>query len=309
MDRNRRTSPHNTPLFLLAGQSNMEGMGFNRELPLEIRGRQKGGFIYSPNRVKDHQNPDEYGVWAPLEPGHGYGVRQERRGVILSDRFGPELSFGNTLQRRFPMQPIALFKYAKGGSSLHPATPDDWGHWDVETAERGGENQWSHFCHHYRLAVRRWERASELASYEQRKDRELSAGRPAYADMSAGPLEPSAFIWIQGESDAAYSREIASTYGERLQHLISAVRELTGKPRLPVVLATLSDSGMEGRKPSLPWAETVRRAQADTAYRDPYVRLVAPPEGHGWTDPWHYDSETYIKLGRRIGEVIHLPFS
>lgn len=272
-------------LYILAGQSNMEGRGINSELPQSLKTIQKEVPIYHPNRQSDSEPLEDIGFWSPLQPGHGRGYRYEKSpnqwNEVHSKEFGPELSFSSRLRELRPHEHIALFKYAKGGSSIHPETPDDWGTWhpDVE-----GINQWTHFRHHYLRAV-----GLDDINHDGKKE----------------ILEPAGIIWMQGESDAVYSREIAQAYRENLERLITKMRELVGDLHLPVVLGQISDTGMEGDTPALPHAEIVQQAQKQFTAHDDHALLVRPPAGHGWLDSWHYDSKTYLELGHRFAEAMH----
>jgi hypothetical protein len=60
-------------LYILAGQSNMEGLGLVEELPDSLRVVQTGVYIYHPNRLQDNSPPENAGYWETLRPGHGSG--------------------------------------------------------------------------------------------------------------------------------------------------------------------------------------------------------------------------------------------
>jgi hypothetical protein len=290
-ERSSRSRTNEDPvtyhLYILAGQSNMDGMGFVSDLTSELNAPQEGTIIYNPTRRDDQQPVQDFGKWEPLQPGHGYGHRyiQENKAEreVLSGRFGPELSFASRLRELRPQHNIALFKYAKGGSSIHPDTPDDWGCWDPDFDVNSGINQWTHFEHHYRRAT------NKRGSFEQDAEMEL---------------KPGGIVWMQGESDAAYSEKIARAYSVNLEKVIHRMRSLTGKQNLPVVIGQISGTGMEGSKPALPWAEIVQEAQQTFVEQDANAALVQTPEGHGWLDAWHYDSETYLELGKRFAEAM-----
>lgn len=264
------------PLLLLGGQSNMEGMGLVGNIPETMRAFRPGALIYHPDRLDDGVRSRESAVWTPLSAGQGAGFRTVWGRPYLSDRFGPELSLADSWLARFPQHPLALFKYAKGGSSLHPETPDDWGSWDPESRTI---NQWDHFRFHYRKAIESW-------------------------DSGKGDLRPAGFVWLQGESDASYSESIAEGYKKRLGELVRRVREITGLPQLPVVIGLISDGGIENDQPSLPFSARVRAAQRAFAASDPNTTLVPPPDGHGFIDPWHYNERTILQFGKALGEAL-----
>lgn len=94
-------TPHATaedaplPVFLLAGQSNMAGHGFVKELPKEKLAAQPDVLFYA----KDE--------WLPLEPGK----------VPAETKFGPEVSFGQAMAKHLG-KTVGLIKSAQGGTDL-----------------------------------------------------------------------------------------------------------------------------------------------------------------------------------------------
>jgi len=83
-------------VFLLAGQSNMRGHGYNSDLPPELQLPQEDVLIY------------HNGAWGYLRPGLGKDM----------DRFGLEVTFGRETADAMPGDSIALIKHADGGTSL-----------------------------------------------------------------------------------------------------------------------------------------------------------------------------------------------
>ncbi len=83
-------------VFLLGGQSNIQGLGSVRELPPALQGPQDDVLIYFNSELR------------VLQPGFGSNSRQ----------FGPEVSFGRALADAWPGENIALIKYGEGGTDL-----------------------------------------------------------------------------------------------------------------------------------------------------------------------------------------------
>lgn len=96
--------PQGAPVkvFLLAGQSNMQGIEINAELEAPLDQSQEDVKIWSGAN------------WTSLQPGFG------NRG----ENFGPEVSFGRAMAEGLPDENIYLIKYARGGSGL--VANDDW---------------------------------------------------------------------------------------------------------------------------------------------------------------------------------------
>ncbi|CAN5223046.1 hypothetical protein BH23BAC3_BH23BAC3_33750 [soil metagenome] len=164
-----------TDLYILAGQSNMDGEGFVNDLPAHLSDVQEGAWVYSPNRRDDQQPVDDRGFWEPLSPGHGAGYRTDGEKSFLSNRFGPELSFAKRLREQNPGRNILIYKYAKGSSSIHPDINTGWGCWDTDNTKGNGINQWSHFRHHLYRSIKK-------------------------AEEAFGSLHPAGIVWHQGES-------------------------------------------------------------------------------------------------------------
>lgn len=279
-DKGKQSQP--IPLILMAGQSNMDGLGWNEQLPDRLNRVLQNRWIYSPTRQKDGHSPDPHCRWYPLEPGFGYGVSHGMDGVLHSNRFGVELSFSERMRELRPGLPLAMIKVAKGGSSLTPDPPSDWGTWDPELADEGVKNQFHYLDHAMKHSLT----------------------LPIPGTETTVASRPSLFIWIQGESDAAFGKRIASEYDWRLRAFLKRIRTLADAPDLPVLLVEITTLGrLENGKPSMPWAEIINRAQKQVAGEDPNTHRVLLPDSHALQDPWHYDSATLQALGERLAEV------
>jgi hypothetical protein len=270
-------------VYLLAGQSNMDGLGLISELPDAYKAPFEGVLIYNPNRRNDQDSIEDEGFWDALQPGHGSGYGFDSTGHKFSDKFGIELSFARTMREFQPEQAIALFKYAKGGASIHPDAANIYGSWNPDFDRGNGINQWDHFEHHFK-------RAMSVTDID--------------GDGVEEKLVPAGILWLQGESDAVYTEEIAMQYGANLANLMSKMRELAGDPQLPIVIARISESMQGPNGVLLTYGDIVRQAQASFAESDPYAAYIDAPDGHGWLDPWHYDSKTYLDLGVSFAKSI-----
>lgn len=261
-------------LYILAGQSNMDGEGLTTDLPDDLSGIQKEAWVYNPNRRNDQQPIDNRGFWEKLRPGHGSGYYTDGRRSLHSKKFGPELSFASRMREKNPDKKLLIYKYAKGGSSIHPGITTGWGCWDPGYDRGNGINQWTHFRYHLHRAIEK-------------------------AEKKFGHVVPAGIIWHQGESDASHTRTIADAYGVNLSSLLMQMREEAGNPSLPVVVGQISDSmiGRGKRKQTYPFGDTVKSAQRKFVEQDKHSALVTAPEGHGFIDAWHYDSRAYIDFG------------
>lgn len=270
-------------VYILAGQSNMDGLGLVSELPDEYKNPIAGVFIYNPNRKNDQEAIEDEGFWSLLTPGHGSGYSFDSTGSRYSDKFGLELSFARTLLKEDPDQSIAIFKYAKGGASIHPDAAGNYGSWTPDFEIGNGINQWDHFEHHFKRAM---------------------GIRDIDGDGKPEILKPAGILWLQGESDAVFTEAIARQYEDNLKNLMTRMRILSNDPSLPIVIARISESMQGPNGILLTYGDIVREAQASFARADQNASYVDAPAQHGWSDPWHYDSKTYLDLGVLCAESI-----
>tara|TARA_R110002073_G_scaffold5624_27_gene34718 strand:- start:6469 stop:7356 length:888 start_codon:yes stop_codon:yes gene_type:complete len=101
-------------VYLLAGQSNMDGRGKASELTEEQRQPSDHAIIYYRNLPKSSDG------WQPLAPG--FSIAPGYKGEVPSSTFGPELGFAHGMLQAEPNRKLALIKGSKGGSSLR----SDW---------------------------------------------------------------------------------------------------------------------------------------------------------------------------------------
>lgn len=268
-------------LYILAGQSNMDGQGLVSDLPGFLSEIHDHAWIYDPNRRDDQQPIDDRGFWEKLKPGHGDGYQTDGKRSFLSDTFGPELSFVERLRDFNPEKKVLIFKYAKGGSSIHPDAATDWGCWHPDYNRGTGINQWTHFRHHLNRAI-------------------------DMAEKRFGSVKPAGIVWLQGESDASHTRTIAEEYTGNLSRVLNRMREEARDLTLPVVVGEISDSMLVcgKRQQTYPFGDIVKTAQRQFAEQDKHAALVTAPENHGFIDAWHYDSQTYIDLGVRFADAM-----
>lgn len=95
-------------VYILAGQSNMVGIGMNHELSSEYLVTQENVKIYAEGTV----NSSLKGVWSSLRPGFGGD----------SGCFGPELTFGREMSAAYPNSEILIIKCGWSATSLQ----SDW---------------------------------------------------------------------------------------------------------------------------------------------------------------------------------------
>lgn len=270
-------------LFYLGGQSNMEGYGFVSELPEELNRKFDNVWIFTGNTAPDGNNDGGLGIWEKLQPGHGVGFKSDGKTNSLSDRFGIELSFAAKLQELYPGEKIALVKYYRGGTSIDSLAAGRFGCWEPDFKSKNGINQYDHFLTTLNNSLS----VSDIDNdgYPER-------------------LIPSGIIWMQGESDAYFSEEIAGRYYDNLKRLMDLIRAALRTDDLPVVIGKISDSWNDKDGKVWDYGELVQWAQEKYARTDVKAAIVRETRYYKYSDPWHYDSEGYIDLGKKFAEAV-----
>ena len=276
-------------VFVLAGQSNMEGQGKIAADPKSNGG--KGSLQYlvkDPATAARFQHlVDQDGKWAVRDDvwiwyldrkGNltvGYGARE--------DRIGPELGFGIVMGDCLDNQ-VLLIKVAWGGKSLAQ---------DFRPPSSGGEVGPS-----YKELIRNVKDALT----------NLATLFPGYDSRG---YELAGFGWHQGWNDRV-NQAFNDAYEKNLANFIRDVRKDLGVPKLPFVIA---ETGMSGHEERHPRALSLMRAQAAVAKYDEFQGNVAfvgtkdfyrPPEESPSSQSYHWNSnaETYYLIGAAMGEAM-----
>ncbi|MGE5293300.1 MAG: sialate O-acetylesterase [Solirubrobacterales bacterium] len=288
------TSP--IKVFILAGQSNMEGQGVADLDGPDYNGG-KGTLNYVMKdpanarlfaHLKDDQGRwtvrDDVWVWYKPESDSvkagpltlGYTVYEGKH------HFGPELQFGHIMGDHFANQ-VLLIKTAWGGKSLYQ---------DFRPPSSGGN-----VGPYYTKMVEDIHEALE----------NLQKHFPNY---DGGEYELAGFVWYHGWNDGCDPQNAVPEYEQNLVNLIKDLRKDLNAPDLPVVIGELTGPWVKAEGP---WA-AVRKAQADAAARPEFkgtVRFVethdfvrkpedSPCPGHGHHE--FANAETYFLVGNALGE-------
>lgn len=254
-------------LFLLAGQSNMQGMG-------GFPGATYGSTYYPPddpcpapyNAVQTNVKFWDYGTpsggenrpetvgagWVDLRPGFGW----------YPSEFGPEVSLGYALSQKYPDDEIYLVKYAKGSTTL----ASDW------RTDGSGE------CYN-------WFQKRVTAALKS-----LSGSDPVVAGM----------IWMQGEGDAKTTAD-ANAYADNLAKFIAKIRSDVATPDMPFVIGRISDYYL-----SRVGGATVRNAQKSVADRDENVSWFSTDDLE-YAYVGHFGTQGQIDLGNRFAAELPAP--
>lgn len=200
-----------TKVFLLAGQSNMDGRGDSSklseaEMKLLANASQKIHFIYKG--TVGEGNAIRYN--GPLDFTNPWNfVKQKFR---VEKCFGPELFFGVELVKNHPEHDYLFIKRSQGGTSLYGAWNPNW---SVEKARFFNEQ----------------DKPKLYQDFIDLVDAEL-------AKLQPDSYEIIGMLWVQGETDSNTSNgsTAADTYQENLENLIHSVRGHYNVPDLPFLI-------------------------------------------------------------------------
>jgi hypothetical protein len=272
-------------VFILAGQSNMEGQGVVSMAHEDHYNGGKGNLVWSmehsQSRDKMKHLRDEKGNWVkrddveiffkakeknrsgPLTIGYtGYGGRSH---------IGPELQFGHVVGDHFE-EPVLVIKTAWGGKSLQV---------DFRSPTSGGETG------EYYLKM-------------------IEEVREALAGLEAGEFEIAGFVWMQGWNDMV-SAEATTEYEANLVNLIKDVRAEFRIPNLPVMIGELGNGGAvpEGsgmakfRAAQKRGAARIEGAEFVETHGFARPKELSPNLGHG--HHWFGNAESYFLVGDALG--------
>ena len=156
-------------LYLLAGQSNMDGRGKTANLTSAQKKTSSSSIIFYRNP------PHSSNTWKKLKPG--FSIPPRFKGKLPSPTFGPEIGFTTTMEKAQPKQKFALIKGSKGGTNLR----SDWSPGKKNQPETQGP-QYRNFIETIKLAT------------TQLKDK-------------GHTFKLSGLLWHQGESDSKTGTE------------------------------------------------------------------------------------------------------
>ena len=269
-------------LYYLGGQSNMEGFGFSDKLREDVARPSPDVMIFTGQMALDNETHGGIGIWETLQPGHGTGFKTDGESNQLSNRFGPELLFGQTIAKHMPASRIAIIKYALGGSGL--AEGVGYGNWHPDFSDGAGINQYDHALTTLRNAL-------------------------AHTDIDgygvSDRLIPTGIVWMQGEADAYDSQAAADDYRVNIERLMDLLRAALRVDDLPIVIGKITDSGMSEDGTVMDYIETVQRAQQDFVTSDDCAAYVTVTDDLAYLDDgWHYDTEGFVRLGIAFAEAM-----
>jgi len=283
-------------VFILAGQSNMEGQAV-----VDLDGK---NYNDGKGTLKALMNdPAKTPLFKHLKNANGdwtvrndVWVRYQREKQPLlagplsigfsiyggKHHFGPELQFGHVVGDHLGGQ-VLLIKTAWGGKSLYK---------DFRPPSSGGE-----VGSYYKKM---------LAEIRTALDN-LKTDFPGYKGQG---YELAGFVWYHGWNDGVDPKNAVPEYEQNLVNLIKDVRKDLKAPKLPVVVGELTGPWVQA--PGA-WA-TLRKAQAQATNRPEFKGNVIFVETHDFVRPanespnpghGHHEfgnAETYFLVGDALGK-------
>ena len=294
-------------VFILAGQSNMEGAGQVKADPKRNGGQGSLEFLVKDaNKAKHFASlVDSAGQWrtrddvwiscldrkGPLTVG--FGARKD-------ETIGPELGFGWVMGDSLD-EPVLLIKCAWGGKSLAV---------DFRPPSAGkppyslGEKQDAAIAADPAILGKFYREILTLTKAALARTKELVPG-------SDGRFVLVGFGWHQGWNDRINDKFNAE-YESNMVHFIRDIRKDLGVPALPFVIA---ETGMGGLEEKHPRALSLMKAQAAVAEHKEFQGNVAfvgtkafwrpqeqSPSGQNYH--WNSNAETYYLIGEGMGQAM-----
>ena len=279
-------------VFLLAGQSNMEGYGV-ADLDDEVDFNGGRGTLVSLLEEPAHQSafghwapeggswPDRDDVFVSYQPEHGPmkcgPLSVGFAGQPGRHHFGPELEIGRVLGDAFD-EPVLLIKTCWGGKSLMTDFRPPSANGDVGPC-------YTQMIEHYHAAI------DSIAT--------------TFPHLAAATPELTGFFWFQGWNDM-YEDGALDAYAENLVHLVTDLRAACSAPDLPVVVGQTGNA----ENPRLWSAQEAATRRPNLAGHSRYVAtrsfLRPADESPNRTHAHHWfgNAESYLLIGRAMGEAM-----
>lgn len=193
-------------IFLMAGQSNMDGRGAVKDLKDDLAQYAKPNtnilINFSAGGLKRPLTISQ-GL-KPLQPGYSGTPGNKNPNALPAKTFGPEVSFGPSIAESLPGKHVLVIKFAEGGTSLG----QDW-----------NPNKKGKLYDKFIKFVR---------------------GTQEVIKGNGDTCTIRGMLWHQGESDAGMP---AGKYQLALTELIARVRNDLGFKDLPFVIGQVYDNG------------------------------------------------------------------
>jgi hypothetical protein len=293
----RDPRPQKLQVFILAGQSNMQGQGV---VDLDHPKHYNGG---RGTLLKVMANPAQARRFAHVRTTDGKwvvrddvfvryrtGKELKRGGLSIGftgypgkHHIGPEFQFGHVIGDAITA-PVLLVKTAWGGKSLHK---------DFRPPSASGPTG----PYYHRML-------SEIHEALASLDKE-------FPEHAKGGYQLAGFVWFQGWNDMFDNKALAE-YQANLVHLVNDVRHDLRQPGLPFVIGELGNGGPKANKNMLAIRAAQKAAAAHpeigghaafvstTAFARPAKQSPNVSHGHHWFG----NAESYFLIGDALARAM-----
>jgi alpha-galactosidase len=271
-------------VFILAGQSNMEGKA--KVTLLDYQVAQPATRPLFAHFQKDGKWAERDDVWIKFLDRQG----KLTVGYGSPKCLGPELQFGWTIGDRFE-EPVILIKAAWGGRSLlRDFRPPSAGLPPDAALQKLLSDQQKKKPETTLDDVKKPFGASYRAMLEEVQGvlKNPKSVFPAYAGQS---LELAGFVWFQGWNDMI-SKDSTAEYAANMAHFIRDVRKDLGVAKLPFVIAQM---GVDGPNPGKN-IQTFKTAQGAAAELPEFAGNVALVKTDAF---WDMEADAIFRKGWR----------
>ena len=232
-------------VFILAGQSNMDGQAHIRTLDFlgedEDPARAASLKTFKPDGENPLARDDVWvanaGVYDNLQPGFGGRRNYDQLGSCI----GPEYAFGHYMGEAFDEQ-VLLIKFAPGGQSLHvnfrPPSAGKTGNpkLDEQSLSKEAADRWNDGRQEPVVGLQ----YRNLVRYAHATLDNLKQRFPSYDEKTG--YEIVGLVWFQGYNDM-FDEAGRKQYGANLVHLINDLRNEFNAPQMKVVVGVMGVNG------------------------------------------------------------------
>lgn len=267
-----------TKVFLLAGQSNMDGRGDASKMTKQ----DKKGLKLAQNIISYYYKGTTNNIKEPIIIDGVLDVTDPweyvKKKFRIEKCFGPELFFGIELAKKYPDEKFLFIKRSEGGTSLYGAWNPNW---TLEKAQLKEEE------HKPKL----YEDFIDIVDLQLEK-------------LQPGSYEIVGMLWVQGESDSGnrHGPLPSETYAENLTSLVKKVREHYKVVDLPFLMLGVGSNKVinKMKETSLNLSNVTLIERSLKSYDENYT----PRYTHDWNGKPanHYNYTGMKKIGKLFFE-------
>ena len=243
-------------VFILAGQSNMEGKAKIELLEYQV------------------DQPETRDIFKHLKKNEKWVMRDDvwinflnRKGKLTvgfgsPNRIGPELEFGNTVGDHFEEQ-VLIIKTAWGGKSLgRDFRPPSSGLPSVEKLKQIVQQTNERNKKQKRPEITLDDVRDMYGKYYREMMKEISTTlkelKTRFPQYKGQGFEIAGFVWFQGWNDM-FDPDFLNNYGKHMANFICDIRKDLKRPNLPFVIGQMGQNGPDGASEKM---QIIKNAQA-----------------------------------------------